>query len=128
VDTAGARLSDCSGLGDGSLLTTTTVLDLLRLVTDPARPELRQVAVGMPVAAYSGTLSDRFGASAAAGQVRAKTGSLSGVTSLAGTVVDADGRVLLFSVVADRTPPGGQAGPRTAIDGFVTRLAACGCR
>ena len=128
VDTAGARLSDCSGLGDGSVLSTTTVLGLLRLVVDPSHPELRGVAVGMPLAGYSGTLDDRFTRSPAAGEVRAKTGSLSGVTSLAGTVVDDDGRALLFAVLADRTPPGGQAAPRAAIDDFVTRLAACGCR
>ncbi|WP_298461836.1 D-alanyl-D-alanine carboxypeptidase/D-alanyl-D-alanine-endopeptidase [uncultured Cellulomonas sp.] len=128
VDTSGARLSDCSGLGDGSALPTTTVLDLLRLVTDPAHPELRGVAVGMPLAGYSGTLADRFTRSSAAGLVRAKTGSLSGVTSLAGTVVDADGRALLFAVLADATPPGGQPAPRAAIDAFVARLAACGCR
>jgi D-alanyl-D-alanine carboxypeptidase/D-alanyl-D-alanine-endopeptidase (penicillin-binding protein 4) len=127
VDTAGARLSDCSGLGDGSVLPASTVLGLLRLTVDPARPELRRVAVGMPVAAYSGTLADRFTRSPAAGEVRAKTGSLSGVTSLAGTVVDDDGRALLFAVLADRTPPGGQPAPRAAIDAFVTRLAACGC-
>src|SRR3712207_587604 len=128
VDTTGARLSDCSGLGDGSVLALTTVVGLLRLVTDPAHPELRGVAVGMPLAGFSGTLADRFTRSPAAGLVRAKTGSLPGVTSLAGTVVDADGRVLLFAVVADATPPGGQGAPRTAIDTFVSRLTAWGCR
>lgn len=107
ADTAGARLSDCSGLGDGSVLPTRTVLDLLRLVVDPAHPELRPVAVGMPIAGYSGTLADRYTRSPAAGEVRAKTGSLSGVTSLAGTVMTDDGRALLFAVLADRTPPGG---------------------
>ncbi len=127
VDTTGARLSDCSGLGDGSALPATTLLGLLRLVVDPAHPELRGVAVGMPLAGYSGTLADRYTRSAAAGEVRAKTGSLSGVTSLAGTVVDDDGRALLFAVLADRTPAGGQPAPRAAIDAFVTRLAACGC-
>ena len=127
VDTAGARLSDCSGLGDGSALPATTLLGVLRLVVDPSHPELRGVAVGMPVAAYSGTLADRYTRSPAAGEVRAKTGSLSGVTSLAGTVVTDDGRALLFAVLADQTPPGGQPAPRAAIDAFVTRLAACGC-
>jgi D-alanyl-D-alanine carboxypeptidase/D-alanyl-D-alanine-endopeptidase (penicillin-binding protein 4) len=127
VDTTGARLSDCSGLADGSGLPADLLLDLLGLVTDPTHPELRGVAVGMPIAGYSGTLADRFTRSAAAGLVRAKTGSLAGVTSLAGTVLDADGRALLFAVVADQTPPGGQVAPRTAIDAFVTRLTACGC-
>ena len=127
VDTSGARLADCSGLADGSALPATTLLGVLRLVVDPAHPELRGVAVGMPVAALDGTLADRFTRSPAAGEVRAKTGSLAGVTSLAGTVVTDDGRALLFAVLADLTPAGGQPAPRAAIDGFVTRLAACGC-
>jgi D-alanyl-D-alanine carboxypeptidase/D-alanyl-D-alanine-endopeptidase (penicillin-binding protein 4) len=128
VDTTGAHLSDCSGLADGSGLPARLLVDLLGTVTDRAHPELRAVAVGMPIAGYSGTLFDRFTRSEAAGQVRAKTGSLAGVTSLAGTLVDDDGRALLFAVVADLTPAGGQGGPRTAIDTFVSRLATCGCR
>lgn len=128
VDTSGAQLVDASGLGTGSLLTPDLLLGLLRLVTDPMRPELREIATGMPVAGLTGTLAERYTATSARGLVRAKTGSLPGVTSLAGTVVDADGRQLLFAVLADQTPPGGQLGPRAAIDGWVSRLAECGCR
>ncbi|QTE29782.1 D-alanyl-D-alanine carboxypeptidase/D-alanyl-D-alanine endopeptidase [Pengzhenrongella sicca] len=127
VDTTGARLVDASGLADGSALPATTLLGLLRAITDPGHPELREVAVGMPIGGLRGTLSDRFLASPARGLVRAKTGSLTGVTSLAGTVVSADGRQLLFVVLADQTPAGGQGGPRQAIDAFVGQLAACGC-
>ena len=82
----------------------------------------------MPVAGLTGTLAERYTTTSARGLVRAKTGSLPGVTSLAGTVVDADGRQLLFAVLADQTPAGGQPAPRAAIDGFVARLAGCGCR
>ena len=128
VDTAGATLVDASGLGAGSALPPQTLLGLLRLATDPAHPELRQIAGALPIAGLRGTLSDRFVTSPARGYVRAKTGSLSHVTSLAGTVLDADGRQLLFVVLADQTPDGGQGGPRLAIDHFVAQLAGCGCR
>lgn len=128
LDTAGTVLADCSGLGDGSIAPTRLFVDLLQLVVDPAHPELRAAGTGLPVAGLEGTLADRFQSSDARGLVRAKTGSLPNVTSLAGTVVTAEGRLLLFTVMADQTPPGGQWAPRQAIDGFVAGLAACGCR
>lgn len=127
VDVAGAHLEDASGLADGSVLRPATLVGLLRLVTDPAQPQLRDVATGMPIAGLSGTLSDRYTQSDARGFVRAKTGSLPHVTSLAGTVLDADGRQLVFVVMADKTPDGGQWGPRAAIDGFVSKVQGCGC-
>lgn len=128
ADTTGSSLVDASGLGDGSVLTPALLLDLLRLSTDPAQPLLREVATGMPIAGLTGTLAERYVDSIAQGLVRAKTGSLPGVTSLAGTVLDADRRQLLFVVIADQTPAGGQWAPRQAIDAFVVGLAGCGCR
>ncbi|MBO3100800.1 D-alanyl-D-alanine carboxypeptidase/D-alanyl-D-alanine endopeptidase [Cellulomonas fengjieae] len=127
IDTTGARLSDASGLGAGSVLPPDLLAGLLRQVTDPAHGVLRDVATGMPIAGLTGTLSDRYTQSSARGLVRAKTGSLPHVTSLAGTVLDADGRQLVFVVLADATPDGGQWGPRAAIDSFVTALSGCGC-
>jgi D-alanyl-D-alanine carboxypeptidase/D-alanyl-D-alanine-endopeptidase (penicillin-binding protein 4) len=57
--------------------------------------------------------------------VRAKTGTLIGVSSLAGTVVDADGRLLVFAAMADDVRSTGAA--RLALDKLATRLARCGC-
>lgn len=128
ADTTGAVLADASGLADGSRLSPRLLLDLLELVVDPGHPELRTVGTGMPIGGLTGTLDERYVGTAGTGVVRAKTGSLSGVTSLAGTVLDADGRLLLFVVMADQTGTGGQAGPRTRIDSFVDSLAGCGCR
>ncbi|MFB9955042.1 D-alanyl-D-alanine carboxypeptidase/D-alanyl-D-alanine endopeptidase [Cellulomonas denverensis] len=128
VDITGAVLTDASGLAEGSSLSPALLLDLLQLIVDPAHPELRSVGTGMPIAGLTGTLSDRFTSGAGTGVVRAKTGSLKGVTSLAGLVLDADGRMLLYVVMADQTGEGGQWGPRQAIDGFVTGLAGCGCQ
>jgi len=127
IDAKGARLVDCSGLGDGSLLSARTLADILLLATSPAHPEYLPVALDLPVAGMSGTLQERFLTSEARGVVRAKTGSLPGVTSLAGTILDADGRLLVFALIADRTPDGGQTGPRQVIDELVGGLAGCGC-
>ncbi|WP_028050630.1 D-alanyl-D-alanine carboxypeptidase/D-alanyl-D-alanine-endopeptidase [Cellulomonas sp. URHD0024] len=128
VDTAGAHLVDASGLGAGSVLPPSLLTGLVRLSTDPEHPNLRDVATGMPIGGLTGTLSDRYSQSQARGLVRAKTGSLPHVTALSGTVLDADSRQLVFAVLADATPDGGQWGPRAAIDEFVGTLAACGCR
>jgi D-alanyl-D-alanine carboxypeptidase/D-alanyl-D-alanine-endopeptidase (penicillin-binding protein 4) len=130
VPTAGLRLSDGSGLADGSLLTPGAVARVLHAAASPDHPELRPLLTGLPVAGLTGTLVERFGTSsrATAGQgvVRAKTGSLNGVTTLAGTVVDADGRLLAFALMADEVPAS-QAG-RAAADRAVAVIAACGCR
>jgi D-alanyl-D-alanine carboxypeptidase/D-alanyl-D-alanine-endopeptidase (penicillin-binding protein 4) len=128
VDTEGLTLADASGLGDGSRASATTLSELLAVMSSPSHPELRTVMTGMPVAALDGTLSDRFVATDAAGLVRAKTGSLPGVTSLAGNLLTDDGRELLFVVMADQTPGPGQWDARAAIDGFVAALTDCGCR
>ena len=128
IDTTGAHLSDCSGLGTGSAVSPRTLVAVLSATQDARHPALRDVAAGLPIAGLTGTLSDRFTTNPASGQVRAKTGSLPGVTSLAGTLATADGRQLVFAVMADATGAVGQDAPRTAIDAFVAGLAGCGCQ
>ena len=76
----------------GSALRPTTLAQLIRLTTLAEQPNLRSVALDMPIAGLTGTLSDRYTRSPTRGLVRAKTGSLSHVTGLAGTLVDADGK------------------------------------
>ena len=130
VSTEGLRLSDGSGLADGSVLTPTAVAGVLHAAASPDHPELRPLLTGLPIAGLTGTLVKRFGessrATAGQGLVRAKTGSLRGVTTLAGTVVDADGRLLAFAVMADDVPSGEPA--RAATDRVVAMIAGCGCR
>lgn len=128
ITTSGAIMADCSGLADGSLISATTMLEVLDLMADPSHPQLRPALIGMPIAGLDGTLSDRFLTSDARGLVRAKTGSLPHVTSLSGTALSADNRQLTFVIMADQTPDGGQWAPRQAIDEFVSALAACGCQ
>jgi D-alanyl-D-alanine carboxypeptidase/D-alanyl-D-alanine-endopeptidase (penicillin-binding protein 4) len=52
----------------------------------------------LPIASVDGTLSRRFRSTEASRVVRAKTGSLSGVRSLAGFVEDGDGETLVFAL------------------------------
>ncbi|MEU4363590.1 D-alanyl-D-alanine carboxypeptidase/D-alanyl-D-alanine-endopeptidase [Promicromonospora sp. NPDC023987] len=128
VDMTGARLRDCSGLGDGSYLSSQQLVDLLGIMVDPAHPKLRSEAVGMPIAGLSGTLDSsvgRFtGTNPARGLARAKTGSLPKVRALAGTVVTADRRLLVFSILADSIPADRTVGATQIYDSFVGDLAA----
>ncbi len=122
---AGARLSDCSGLSATSVVTAQLLVETVRFAAE--QPGLLRVLNDLPIGGLSGTLLDRYTSGPGEGTVRAKTGSLPGVTSLAGTVQTIDGRLLAFAVLADETPAGGQYGPRAAIDTFVQRMAGCGC-
>lgn len=133
VDVAGVQLLDASGLSRGSRVPVRAIGDVLGLAaarTGP--PSLRATIADLAVAGLDGTLSGRFDdatTAAARGVVRAKTGTLTGVSGLAGTVTTPDGRVLVFALVANEVPATtGTPGARRALDGFVTVLARCGCR
>ncbi|MFF4034593.1 D-alanyl-D-alanine carboxypeptidase/D-alanyl-D-alanine-endopeptidase [Streptomyces sviceus] len=121
---AGAEFHDGSGLDRADRLTANLLTALLVKAGDPARPELRPVLTGLPVAGFTGTLTSRY-TDGAAGVVRAKTGTLTGVNTLAGTVVDQEGRLLAFAfLAADTTDPGAA---QSALDRTASALAACGC-
>jgi D-alanyl-D-alanine carboxypeptidase/D-alanyl-D-alanine-endopeptidase (penicillin-binding protein 4) len=125
----GTGMVDASGLAESDRLSTATLTGLLRLAAGTEHPELHTVIAGLPVAAWTGTLADRYltGSSAAgAGRVRAKTGTLTRVSSLAGLVHDSDGRLLAFAFVADRVPSTPEA--EAALDRIAAALSACGCR
>jgi D-alanyl-D-alanine carboxypeptidase/D-alanyl-D-alanine-endopeptidase (penicillin-binding protein 4) len=127
---SGARFADGSGLNRADKLSAGLLAALLAEAGDPARPEFRPVLTGLPVAGFTGTLSTRYAdAPTATGVVRAKTGTLTGVNTLAGTVVDKDGRLLAFAfLTSDEANPPNPLEARAALDHTATALAACGCR
>ncbi|MFD3616894.1 D-alanyl-D-alanine carboxypeptidase/D-alanyl-D-alanine-endopeptidase [Streptomyces sp. NPDC058676] len=122
---SGAGFKDGSGLNRGDRLTADLLTSLLAKAGDPAHPELRPALTGLPVAGFTGTLTSRY-TDGAAGIVRAKTGTLTGVNTLAGTVVDQSGRLLAFAFLASNTTD--PAAAQSALDRTATALAACGCR
>ncbi|WP_299056552.1 D-alanyl-D-alanine carboxypeptidase/D-alanyl-D-alanine-endopeptidase [uncultured Nocardioides sp.] len=129
VDLADSELNDGSGLSRDNRLTATALLDTLAVAGRPGRPGLRAVLTGLPVAGFTGSLEFRFDTvdPVALGSARGKTGTLTGVSGLAGVVTAADGTVLLYSVVADRIPLDRTAFAIRAIERAVTNLAACTC-
>lgn len=118
---AGANLADGSGLNRGDKVTAGLLAALVALAADPDHPELRPVLTGLPVAGFSGTLGSRYPATShATGLIRAKTGTLTGVNALAGTVVDARGRLLAFAFLASGTTSPREA--ETSLDALATTL------
>jgi D-alanyl-D-alanine carboxypeptidase/D-alanyl-D-alanine-endopeptidase (penicillin-binding protein 4) len=94
------------------------------LVAARTRPWWPVVRAGLPTAAVSGTLDSRFGGTAAAGNVQAKTGTTIEARSLAGVLTGASGRTVVFAVVVNGTPSDGPIGAEWAIDQLVADLVA----
>jgi D-alanyl-D-alanine carboxypeptidase/D-alanyl-D-alanine-endopeptidase (penicillin-binding protein 4) len=65
----------------------------------------------------------------ALGSIRAKTGNLDTVTTLAGLATDRAGRTLAFAFMADKIRAAGMLSTAAkAIDDAAAALANCGCR
>ena len=130
----GAGMKDGSGLSSADRVSPAALVGVLRLIggADASAPkgaaQLHLIASMLPVAGWSGTLQLRYTEGRqrfAAGRVRAKTGTLSTVSSLAGIVRDRSGALLAFSFDADRAI--GTFGAEAALDVLATRLSRCGC-
>ena len=128
-------LVDGSGLSPSDAIAPETLVGVLKAAQDT--PRLRGVITGLPVAGFAGTLSagdSDFGdigeaaGGAARGVVRAKTGNLSTVATLAGLADDKDGTLLLFAIMAPSVPGAGQLqAAADAINTAAAGLARCGC-
>jgi D-alanyl-D-alanine carboxypeptidase/D-alanyl-D-alanine-endopeptidase (penicillin-binding protein 4) len=86
------------------------------------RPDFQIFLDALPVAGVDGTLSTRLVGTAAAGNARAKTGSMAGVRTLSGYVRTADGETLLFVLMANNVSVPGRL-VEGAQDRIVARLA-----
>ncbi|MFW6640230.1 D-alanyl-D-alanine carboxypeptidase/D-alanyl-D-alanine-endopeptidase [Nocardiopsis algeriensis] len=124
----GVTLSDNSGLSTENRITPRALVDLVRLASDPAHAELNAAITGLPTANSTGTLSYRGRydegslANGAAGMVRGKTGTLNGVSALAGTIRDQEGNTYVFAFLAN-VP--GVTGAQ--LDTLAAALSSCGC-
>ncbi|GLZ54049.1 D-alanyl-D-alanine carboxypeptidase/D-alanyl-D-alanine-endopeptidase [Actinomycetospora sp. NBRC 106378] len=134
VDTTGVTTSDASGLSTENRIPAAVLASVLTPAaaptgTDPRTAILRPLLDGLPVAAGTGTLVDRYTAdstnAAGRGWVRAKTGTLTGTNALAGVVSDVDGRLLVFAFMSNGPDP---VGARPRLDALATALRGCGCR
>ncbi len=125
-----ARIQDGSGLSRSNAVPLSLLGSALMVAAAPNQPKLRAVVTGLPVAGFTGSLSDRFagpGTAAGTGYVRAKTGTLTGIHSLAGLVRDRTGTLLVFVLAVDRVAGDKALAARAALDRAASALATCGC-
>ncbi|WP_314192981.1 D-alanyl-D-alanine carboxypeptidase/D-alanyl-D-alanine-endopeptidase [uncultured Arthrobacter sp.] len=129
IPTDGMFAADVSGLALANQVSARQFSEVVRAITNGKDTRLRAALAGFPVAGLTGTLGDRYideSTAEGAGLVRAKTGTLNTVIALSGYVVDADGRLLVFSFIGNGLTPGAD-GNKPALDTAATALAGCGC-
>jgi PBP4 family serine-type D-alanyl-D-alanine carboxypeptidase len=115
------RLSDGSGLSRYNAVSPGQLTRLLHHMPTQggAYPAL---LIGLPVGGVSGTLKARLTAAGLRGRLRAKTGTMSGVSSLAGYLDTRDGQTLVLAILANGFV--GSPGKLRALqDGIVELLA-----
>ena len=90
-------------------------------------PDPWSVFTGLPTGYGLGTMKKRFDEEGSAGRgvVRAKTGSLNRVITLAGTITTKDQVFLSFAVLVNRVEQ--PQNVREAIDNLLNKLAECNC-
>ena len=128
----GIHLYDGSGLSPLDLISPRALVKLVELAAGQRRPRLRSVITGLPVAGFSGTLGPGsfFGpfGHAALGTVRAKTGNLTGVATMAGFAYSRGGALLAFAFMGNGIGKKLGLQPEAMLSELATTLAGCGCR
>jgi serine-type D-Ala-D-Ala carboxypeptidase/endopeptidase (penicillin-binding protein 4) len=117
----GQQLIDGSGLSRRSTISCEALLVTLQRMYDPdgASPFM----TGLPIAGIDGSLANRMRRTPAQGNVRAKTGTMSNVRSLAGYVTTSDGEHLAFVLIVNNFEGTG-AQANDALDRIAVRLAS----
>jgi len=114
------QIIDGSGLSRRNAIATETLLSVLQRMYDPTW--MSPWMTGMPVAGRDGTLAGRMQDTPAENNLRAKTGTMSNIRSLAGYVRTLDGETLAFALIADSFEGSGREAAQV-IDRIAVRLA-----
>jgi D-alanyl-D-alanine carboxypeptidase/D-alanyl-D-alanine-endopeptidase (penicillin-binding protein 4) len=115
------QLVDGSGLSRRDTVSAQTILAVLQRMHDPSGAS--PFFTALPVAGVDGSLSQRMQNTSAAGNVRAKTGTMSNIRSLAGYVRTQDGEMLAFVAMVNNFEGAGAAANQ-ALDAIAVRLAS----
>ncbi len=114
-------LEEGSGLSRGALVTPNATVALLQFMR--GHEHFGVFRDSLPVGGVDGTLRSRFRNTPAAGNVRAKTGTLRYVNSLSGYMTNRAGENLVFSLMLNNYDGDGA---RAALDRIVLMLAESG--
>ena len=126
IPTSNLELSDGSGLSRSNQISPVLLVELLTSALGSDR--FAPLVTGLPVAGLNGSLAERFDFTPnARGVVRAKTGTLTGVSSLAGWANLPDGRTIVFAVMADQINGYPKGPPQDAVDHVAAAIATCAC-
>lgn len=126
IDTTGLVVHDGSGLSRRNRIAPTTLAQVVAKAS--ADPRTASLVSDLPTANFSGSMLRRFHkAGDGKGVVRAKTGTLKNVHSLAGYVTDRNGAPIVFAVMADNGEDIPEAEVEQAIDKVPAALADCVC-
>ncbi len=98
----GFRIRDGSGLSYQDKLTARVVARILGAMAK--RPDFPVFRRSLAIAGVDGTLEHRMRGTPAAGNVRAKTGTLNAASSLSGYVTTANGHTLSFAMLMNGSP------------------------
>lgn len=124
IDSTGLVAVDGSGLSRSNRVSAQMLAQLLLKTYD--NDKYRTIYGGLPVGGVNGTMRNRFVTSApkAIGLVRTKTGSLTGVVSMAGYVQGGD-HEYIFVAIADEIPKNRTAAKaaRVALDKVLAKFA-----
>ncbi|MFH1297279.1 MAG: D-alanyl-D-alanine carboxypeptidase/D-alanyl-D-alanine-endopeptidase [Bacteroidota bacterium] len=99
VDMTGAHLADGSGRRYDNFLTARQLVDILYYQT--TAPTFGAFYSSLPLAGISGTLRGTLNGTIAEGKIRAKTGTLAAIKTLAGYVSTISGRKLIFVIIVN---------------------------
>ena len=100
IDTTNINLADGSGLSSYNLITPNSIVKLLQYEY-ANKGTFHRFIECLPIAGVDGTLKNRMKGTRAAMNVRAKTGTLFGASSLSGYVTTADWKLLAFSMMTN---------------------------
>jgi len=114
------QVIDGSGLSRRNTIAAEAMIAILQRMYDASGASPWMMA--LPVAGRDGTLEARMKGTPAEGSVRAKTGTMSNIRSLAGYVRTRDGENLAFAIMADNFEGPGRAAT-AAIDRIAVALA-----